>query len=644
MKKSILTLATCLVALCTLAAPVERSTARQAAESFLTNTLHLKGATELADLSSQWNYRGMYLFTFGEGFVITSADDAARPILAYSLNGAFNPGRLSATQKALLDTYEAEIALARRDHLPSDPSWQKLLQGESLLKGAKDAPVAVGPLVATRWGQYAPYNGMCPSNVPSGCVATATSQVMRYWNYPAFGQGSHSYNCATFGNLSADFAHTLYDWANMPETGGSSTAERTALATLTFHVGVSVNMDYNYTQSGATTGGGDNCALEALRRYFHYNSTSISYHSKGSLSDNVWTDFLMAELQQLRPILYDGTAGAFGGHSFICDGYDSLRMLHFNLGEFGEGDGFYAIGAIVYMQYNLNGNNSAIIGIQPEYGIYASDTALTYHRQGGAQQVWVYASDTARHPWSASASQDWISLSDTSFATLGAITVTLTENTTGNERTGTVTLQQGNFTTRFTVKQAAFDEEDFCPLTVYMESTRNQAWSNGAHISFESPTGMVYATAAHSANGSSSSQTVSVAPANVVVKWNAGGPLDRYYNYTVVNANGDTLVNVNNAYYNGTDVLLQHPCTGVGIGHEVGETTSAVSVYPNPATDFLKVTSDATILNVTVTDASGRIVYRSPRTYIDTHTWPAGLYILQVLTEQGSAYQQVVIQ
>ena len=587
----------------------------------------------------------MHLYALGEkGFIIMAASDVARPVLAYSLDGAFDPAQLSPSLKGLLDTYEAEITMAEKAGAPVDPAWEEMLAGNSLLAGAKGATTAVEPLITTKWGQGQPYNNMCPSGVPSGCVSTSTSQVMRFWSYPAFGQGSHTYNSATFGNLGADFAHTRYDWQHMPDVAGSSSVEHEAVAVLTYHVGVSVNMNYNYSQSGATTGAGDNCALEALRNYFHYNKTDLSYHSKNTTTDSAWVDFLMAELTLGRPILYDGVSGSLGGHSFICDGFDSLRMMHFNLGEFGEGDGYYAIGAITYMQLNLNSNNAAIIGIHPEYGIYASDSVLVYHRSGGEQKVWVAASDTCTKAWVATASESWITLSDTAFEKLGEMTVSLSANTSGTERYGTITLQQGVLSTTIAIKQTAFDPEDFCPLTVYMESSRNQAWSNEAHLSFESPSGLIYATAAHLANGSNSVQTVSVAPYDVVVRWIAGGPLDRYYNYTIMNGNGDTLVSVRNAYYNGKDTLIEHPCSNAGIGDLRADSTVNLALYPNPAISLVEVEANVPIRQIVARDIMGVVFYSSTARRIDTSEWPAGVYLITIVTDYGSTTKRLLKQ
>ena len=136
--------------------------------------------------------------------------------------------------------------------------------------------------MTTQWYQRSPYNMHCPSYTMTGCVATAMAQVMKYWNYPAFGQGSHSYSDDSgYGLQSADFGDTRYDWDHMPNrlTSSSSAVEKEAVATLMYHCGVSVNMNYSTIYSGTTL---IKCEA-ALPTYFHYNATDIHYRSKGSL-------------------------------------------------------------------------------------------------------------------------------------------------------------------------------------------------------------------------------------------------------------------------------------------------------------------------------------------------------------------------
>lgn len=185
----------------------------------------------------------------------------------------------------------------------------------------------VGPLLTTQWYQMSPYNMYCPSGTKTGCVATAMAQVLKYWNYPAFGKGSHSYSDDTgYPDLSADFGDTRYDWQHMPNrlTGSSSATEKQAVATLMFHCGVSVNMHYSTVYSGTTIIKCEN----ALPEYFRFNDSDIRYRSKGQMSNDDWTDTLIAELRLHRPFLHGGS-GPAGGHCFVCDGYDSHRYLHF---------------------------------------------------------------------------------------------------------------------------------------------------------------------------------------------------------------------------------------------------------------------------------------------------------------------------
>lgn len=89
-----------------------------------------------------------------------------------------------------------------------------------------DFKEAVEPLCKTLWAQDKPFNNLCPTTskgkaYPSGCVATALSQIMYYHKYPIKGKGSHQYSFTpAVGDgrlLSCDFANTTFDWENMLE-------------------------------------------------------------------------------------------------------------------------------------------------------------------------------------------------------------------------------------------------------------------------------------------------------------------------------------------------------------------------------------------------------------------------------------------
>jgi hypothetical protein len=135
--------------------------------------------------------------------------------------------------------------------------------------------LSVGPLLTTTWNQSLYYNQYTPSadgctHTLTGCVATAMAQVMKYWNWPDTGTGSHSYlwNGTT---LSADFTHP-YNWSSMPAalTDSSTPDQVDAVARLMSDVGISVYMLYGCGSSGAWPFN----ARNSLRTYFKYKNTA----------------------------------------------------------------------------------------------------------------------------------------------------------------------------------------------------------------------------------------------------------------------------------------------------------------------------------------------------------------------------------
>ncbi len=625
------------------AAPVDSTRAAAVAQCFWSQTLCSKSAEGLRQ--QPWQYGGVYLFVQPSGgWVMVAADDCARPVLAYSTTGAIHPDRMPVALQNIVGEYQQEIEFIRTvKGAPANEEW-KLLSNGKALPGSKDEEV--GPLLTTQWYQRSPYNMYCPSYTMTGCVATAMAQVMKYWNYPAFGRGSHSYSDNSgYGIQTADFANTRYDWPNMPNrlTSASPAEQKHAVATLMYHCGVSVDMGYSTIYSGTTI----NKCENALPTYFHYNSHDIRYQAKGSMSNDAWTDTLIAELRLRRPILHGGS-GPAGGHCFICDGFNAQRYLHFNLGEDGDGDGYYQVGAITYGAYAFNQANDAILGVHPEYGIYLNQETLSFNRPASEGQVWFSTCDTSSAPWTATSADSWITVSGTGFSHLGQVTIAVSENNTGEERTGRVVFAQGSLSVTVTVIQNAYDPAtDYCPLTVEMENTHGEPWAGDAYLSFESTGGSVYGVARHTASSHSSTATVNVAPHDVMVRWHPGGALDRYINYKIKNRFGEVLVDVQNAYFDGSDVLLPWPCNSLGIENQE---RPSVSVYPNPTSGIVTVSglqptpSGATII---MYDATGHAVLETVKQYesaatVNIQTLPSGVYCLRVLTSNGVYTSKVV--
>lgn len=359
------------VSLSLFAEHVDPETARKVATTFLNNN----GAksNQLVDLSKTAGFQNLYIFTTEESFVIMAADDCVQPILGYSTENPFGTGKMPENLFCWLEGYDEQIAYAVRNGQKAtnevDEAWRLLLTGA--MPETKDAP---SYLIQTKWNQDAPYNHFCPPSVNpvlTGCVATAMAQVMKYYNYPTQGFGSHSYTPMAhpeYGEQFVDFGSTTFDWGNMITSYSSdyNTVQRDAVATLMYHCGVSVNM--NYGSNGRESGASTSVVADALKNYFNYSQT-VHYVSRASYNDSQWKNILIQELEASRPIQYSGSrinAGVRSGHSFICDGYDNVTdKFHFNWGWGGPSDGWFYISGSETPQVQYNLDQGAIIGIQP---------------------------------------------------------------------------------------------------------------------------------------------------------------------------------------------------------------------------------------------------------------------------------------
>lgn len=346
----------------------------------------------------------------GEGWVIVAANDAVTPVLAYSETGHFRTDNLPVNVKSWMGKYNKFIEKIEADGV--EASEEATEQWKNLRKAprAVQATVVVGPLIKTTWDQDDPYWNLCPgsgsSKAYTGCVATAMAQVMKFWEWPVQGTGSHEYqpldpNSDTgakskrYGVQSADFGSTTYDWANMLDkyTSGATSAQKTAVATLMFHCGVATEMMYGNDADGGsgayTVNYGDwetnafPCAQNAFHEFFGYKKDGLTgYMRDGSIyegvtyykkwSDADWTAMIKEELDKRHPIMYGG-AGSGGGHSFICDGYNDADYFHFNWGWSGENDGYYLLsklkpgsGGAGGGSYDFSEDQDVIIGIVPD--------------------------------------------------------------------------------------------------------------------------------------------------------------------------------------------------------------------------------------------------------------------------------------
>ena len=359
------------VVLTTKAGPVDPNAAREVGAKFLHAKALLKtnNPTEL-----QWaaTYRtsnddtAFYVYNSTNGFVIVSADDCYAPIIGYSNKGIFTRDDVPVQMEEYLQNFVKQIQYGIENRISADEAtvrqweWVRSTGRLSEKKGASE----VEPLLTDIWRQGCYYNELCPADtngqcghVLVGCVATSMAQILHYWGYPETGSGSFTYTPTGYPQQSVDFGATTYQWDNMPDslTAASTAAQIDAVATLMWHCGVAVQMEYSPTGSGAIF----LLSVSALEDHFNYSS-NMSTEYRDSHSTEEWLTLIKNSLDWGRPIHYCG-----GDHAFVCDGYDDNDFLHFNWGWGGRYDGYFADGALNPFTYNFNTNNIAIINIHP---------------------------------------------------------------------------------------------------------------------------------------------------------------------------------------------------------------------------------------------------------------------------------------
>lgn len=369
MKKLILVLGAIMLAVSELlAGPVSQTTARKVGVGFAQNRLSAMKTDQIDLVKTTDAY---YVFNIGQtGFVIVSADDSFRPIIGYSDEGAFPTENPSPEMMYYLNDLSMGRKAALRSSIEADEQvkaeWNALMnQGTMAPRNGNRSSFY---LLKTKWNQDFPYNKFCPTGPGgrcyAGCVATAMSQVMNYWQHPTHGYGSHSFVDYTYGELSADFSTAEYRFDLMPNSidNMSPVENIDAIALFMYHCGISVNMMYSPDGSGAYS----QDVPEAVLKYFGYTNR-CRLHSRNNYSLEEFQAMLKDQFDMGWPCYYSGQdTGDGGGHAFVCDGYDENDMFHFNWGWSGSGDGFFVIDGLNVSSYAFNGDQAFIANFVPD--------------------------------------------------------------------------------------------------------------------------------------------------------------------------------------------------------------------------------------------------------------------------------------
>lgn len=128
-----------------------------------------------------------------------------------------------------------------------------LIPASALNPELKGEPVA--PMLTTKWNQDSPFNNFVQriggSGTPTGCVATAAAQIMKYFNFPERGKGAVLCPDDNYGGQTMDISGHVYDWDNMLDgyNRGYSDEQASAVATLMRDFGYASEIVYKSSTS-----------------------------------------------------------------------------------------------------------------------------------------------------------------------------------------------------------------------------------------------------------------------------------------------------------------------------------------------------------------------------------------------------------
>ena len=304
------------------AEPITQARALSIATKYISNP-KLSNDTPKTRSSQANEQPAYYIFTNpnDKKFVIISGESKLNELVGYGDKMTENPNDQPPYFKLFLKEYERVVKEVRSKATATTP--QRPIKRK------------VEPLLTCKWSQYDPFNKYTPlsngQHTPTGCVATATAQVMFYNKWPKNRPQDYIASTGDDAKKSA-----TYWWDEMKNTTNDMRTEhsRQAVGVLMSDIGKAVNMRYYYRGSDSNL----QYACNALRDKFDY---TVRYLDKNFLPANDFLNEVMQEISDGYPVLVVG-----GPHAFVYDGYDEQGLIHTNWGWGGENDGYFDINIV----------------------------------------------------------------------------------------------------------------------------------------------------------------------------------------------------------------------------------------------------------------------------------------------------------
>ena len=366
------------------AASVDKELATKFAENWLKaagNALDSGvGAAAVGDIEEFKNADGAvlgYIVSLEpKGFIVISADDRINPVVMISKDGAFDANPQNPLVAMLYTDLTNRMAAAEkiapanqtRGEIPegiqqNQATWARFTTSATRAAGiAVVSEVWVAPFVESRWSQSGGiYNYYTPTiydktysfdepgnqkNAPSGCVATGTAQILRYFQWPQkpIGVKTGSYTITT--DNKTEFSGTMnlrggdgtggaYNWDAMTlvPTGAEKMETYKQIGALLFDAGLSVGMSY------ANEGSASNYNPSTMKSLFGYGAAARGLNENDTRAN---LDARRPVAVSISSILPKDLGGE--GHAIVCDGYgrmDGRWYYHMNYGWGGSADAWY---------------------------------------------------------------------------------------------------------------------------------------------------------------------------------------------------------------------------------------------------------------------------------------------------------------
>ena len=304
------------------AEPITKARALSIATKYINNP-KLSNDTPKTRSSQANEQPAYYIFTNpnDKKFVIISGESKLNELVGYGDKMTENPNDQPPYFKLFLKEYERVVKEVRSKATATTP--QRPIKRK------------VEPLLTCKWSQYDPFNKYTPlsngQHTPTGCVATATAQVMFYNKWPKNRPQDYIASTGDDAKKSA-----TYWWDEMKNTTNEMRTEqsRQAVGVLMYDIGKAVHMRYYIKGSDSNL----QRACNALRDKFDY---TVRYLDKNFLPANEFINEVMQEISDGYPVLVVG-----GPHAFVYDGYDEQGLIHTNWGWGGENDGYFDINIV----------------------------------------------------------------------------------------------------------------------------------------------------------------------------------------------------------------------------------------------------------------------------------------------------------